>query len=149
MLPIKLLLTFYKQFTIYPGCMGIINPHPSLLVCLIHGWWFKKKTCKPHFRWHFMPPSLHCRSSLPEWGISYWRDRGWNCNLSPYTTVLCILRCSCLFEQSWLPTTLRFVCFVVFISYLSYTVKTGVLKMTPVGVNIGPHPQVLKLHPRV
>ena len=29
------------------------------------------------------------------------------------------------------------------------TVKTGVLKMTPVGVNRGPHPRVLKLHPRV
>ena len=27
--------------------------------------------------------------------------------------------------------------------------KTGVLKMTPVGVNRGPQPQVLKLHPRV
>ena len=30
-----------------------------------------------------------------------------------------------------------------------YTVNTGVLKMTPVGVNRGPHSQVLKLHPRV
>ena len=31
----------------------------------------------------------------------------------------------------------------------AYTAKTGVLNLTPVGVNRGPHPQVLTLHPRV
>ena len=31
----------------------------------------------------------------------------------------------------------------------SCTAKTGVLNLTPVGVNRGPHSQVLKLHPRV
>ena len=30
-----------------------------------------------------------------------------------------------------------------------YTVNTGALKMTSAGVNRRPHPQVLKLHPRV
>ena len=30
-----------------------------------------------------------------------------------------------------------------------YTAKIGVLNLTPVGVNRGPHPQVLTLHPRV
>ena len=30
-----------------------------------------------------------------------------------------------------------------------YTAKTGVLNLTPVGVNRGPHPQVLTLHRRV
>ena len=29
------------------------------------------------------------------------------------------------------------------------TANTGMSKMTPVGINRGPHPQVLKLHPRV
>ena len=30
-----------------------------------------------------------------------------------------------------------------------YTAKTGVLNLTPVGVNRGPHPQLLTLHPSV
>ena len=33
--------------------------------------------------------------------------------------------------------------------FLVYTAKTGVLNLTPVGINRGPHPQVLTLHPRV
>ena len=33
--------------------------------------------------------------------------------------------------------------------YTLYTAKTGVLNLTPVGINRGPHPQVLTLHPRV
>ena len=32
---------------------------------------------------------------------------------------------------------------------MGYTAKTGVLNLTPVGVNRGTHPQVLTLHPRV
>ena len=32
---------------------------------------------------------------------------------------------------------------------LPFTAKTGVLNLTPVDVNRGPHPQVLTLHPRV
>ena len=33
--------------------------------------------------------------------------------------------------------------------YIGQGNKTGVLNLTPVGVNRGPHPQVLTLHPRV
>ena len=30
-----------------------------------------------------------------------------------------------------------------------YSVNTGVLNLTPVGVNTGPHPHVITLHPGV